>query len=282
MGRGRVRQSRIKSMKRHSPLWHRLAPFSILVFALCLSRGAAAQPYGVMLEGNYFFSEPSGQIQLVGSPLPGPVGGPSIFDIQQDLGFTRKGTIPFGVRLIRKGVRLEGEYLQWNQTAGSVLTRAFVFQGVTYLANEAISSELRFRDISGSLRYEFQLGGYATLGAGLDIDALKAEGTISAVTRNVSASDSRNFIVPTGTVGLNFHDGARHVFLDIKASYITYQGSKAQKGRVELGWAITENAGLKAGWRTLDVTYVKEHEPVVEDRIHVKLDGFYGGVFLVF
>ena len=262
---------------------HRLACASLLIVAgLSLCRSAIAQPLGVMLEGNYFQADPSGQIQLLGNISSGVTLLSPEIDLKDDLGFTKKGIIPLGIRFLKKGFRIEGEYFQFNQTADTVLTRAVVFQGVTYAVTDRVTSELKFRDISGSIRYEAPVSPYMSFGAGIDVDGVKAEGTITDVTRTVSATDSRNFIIPTGTLALNLHDSARHIFIDIKASYISYQDSKAQKGRIEVGWAVTENIGIKAGWRVLDVLYVKTRDAQPEDRVHIKLDGFFGGAFLVF
>jgi hypothetical protein len=262
---------------------HRFACASLLLAAcLALCGAAGAQPLGVMLEGNYFQADTSGQIQLFGSLGSGVTLASPEIDLKDDLGFTKKAVIPFGIRLLSKAYRIEGEYFQSNQTADTVLTRAVVFQGVTYNVTDRVTSELRFRDISGSIRYEAPVSAYMSFGAGIDVDGVKTEGTITDVTRSVSATDARNFIIPTGTLALNLHDSARHVFIDVKASYISYQDSKAQKARIEVGWAVTENIGIKAGWRALDVTYVKTRDGLPDDRVHVKLDGFFGGAFLVF
>ncbi|MEO6324476.1 MAG: hypothetical protein ABIT01_16615 [Thermoanaerobaculia bacterium] len=266
---------------RHS--WLRRAFVSFFVLAgLSLSRGAVSQPLGFMLEGNYFHTDPSGQIQLLGDIGAGVTLLSPEIDLKDDLGFTKKGVIPFGVRLLGKTTRFELEYLTMNQSVDTVLTRAVVFQGINYAVTDLVASELRFRDISGSIRYESQVSPYMSVGAGIDIDGVRAEGTITDVTRSVTASETRNFIIPTGTLAVNLHDAARHIFVDVKASYISYQDSKAKKGRIEVGWAITENIGIKAGWRLLDVTYVKTRDALPDDRLHIKLDGYYGGVFLVF
>jgi hypothetical protein len=278
-----MNQARMKIMNRDRPSVYRLVCVSLLfVAALSFCRSASAQPLGVMLEGNYFQADPSGQIQLLGNIGSGATLLSPEIDIKGDLGFTKKSTIPFGIRILGKKMRIEGEYFQFNQTADAVLTRTVVFQGITYPVTDQVTSELRFRDISASIRYEVPVSPYMSFGLGIDADGVKAEGTITDVTHAASATGTRNFIIPTGTLALNLHDSARHIFIDAKASYVTYQGSKAKKGRIELGWAVTESIGIKAGWRMLDVMYVKTRDALPDDSVHIKLDGFFGGVFLVF
>lgn len=247
---------------------------------------AAAQPIGVLLEGSYWRTGPTGQVQVVGT-TGGAIGGAAStlsFDLEQDLHVGKKGVFPLGARVLRKSWRLEAEYLDTSWSSDAVLTREFVFQGVTYHASDAVSAAAKLRDISGSFRYEVPFSPYASAGVGVDADYLRTEATLAVPARGASATaaDTRSFVLPTGTVAVNFHDSTRHIWVDLKAGYISYHGSRAEKGRAELGWAITENVGLRVGWRLLDVTYVKERDSAPEDRVKVRLDGYNAGLFLAF
>lgn len=258
----------------------RIVLLAVLLAAASLP--AAAQPVGVLIEGSWWRTGPTGTVQVSGLPtVPGVPGSLSI-DLEGDLHVGKRSTFPAGVRLLRKSWRIEAEYLDTSWSADAVLTRDVVFQGVTYRASELVSSNAKLRDISGGFRFELPLSPYASVGLGVDADALRTEAAIRAVTSGVSAADTRNFVVPTGVVAVNVHDSSRHFWIDLKAGYVSYQGSRAEKGRAELGWAISQNVGLKVGWRLLDVTYVKERGAAPEDRVKVRLDGYTAGLFVAF
>lgn len=249
---------------------------------LALAPLAAAQPAGIHLEANWWKTGPTGTVQVSGlATTPGVASSISI-DLEDDLGVEERNTFPLGVKFLGKSWRMEAEYLDTDFSAEAVLTREVVFQGVTYQASERVASTASLRDISGGLRFEIPMGPYASLGVGADADYLTTEATITAVTRGVTATDERSFVLPTGVVALNLHDSTRQIFLDVKVGYISYQGSRAEKARVEAGWAITKNMGLKAGWRLLDVRYVKDRDTAPEDRVSVRLSGFTAGLFLAF
>src|SRR5512140_2345257 len=221
----------------------------LAALALFAALPAAAQPAGLLLEGSWWRTGPTGTVQVSG--LPSLPGSPSTLqiDLESDLHVPKKSPLPVGARFLGETWRLEAEYLDTTWSADAVLTRDIVFQGVTYHASEPVSSSAKIRDLSGGFRFEIPLSPYASVGLGIDADALKTEASITDTTLHVGATDMRSFVVPTGVVAVNVHDSTRHFWIDLKAGYISYQGSRAEKGRAELGWAITQNVGLKVGWR---------------------------------
>lgn len=254
----------------------------LLLAAALLAIPAAAQPAGILVEGSWWRTGPTGTVQVSGlSVAPGTPASLTV-DLEGDLAIGRRSTFPVGARFLGKTWRLEAEYLDTSWSADAVLSREIVFQGVTYHVAEPISSTAKLRDLSGGVRYELPLGAYASFGIGVDADAIRTEATISAPARAVTATDTRSFVVPTGVAALNIHDSTRQFWIDLKAGYISYQDSRAEKARAEAGWAISKNVGLKVGWRLLDVTYVKDRGTAPEDRVKVRLDGYTAGLFLAF
>ena len=254
----------------------------LLALLLLAALPAPAQPVGFLSEASWWPTGPTGSVQVSG--LTSPSGGSEsiVVDLESDLHFGKRNIFPLGVRFLRPSWRLEAEYLDTTWSADSLLTRDFIYQGVTYHAGDIVASAAKMRDISGGFRFELPLGPYASVGAGVDADALRIEAAITDVTQSVSASDTRNLVVPTGAASLNVHDSTRRFWVDVKAGYVSYQGSKAQKGRVELGWGLSSSVGLKLGWRLLEVTYLKDRGAAPEDRVTVRLDGYTAGLFANF
>jgi hypothetical protein len=263
-----------------------------LLAAACLavlasSGPALAQPAGFLVEASWFQTSPKGSFQLMGSnpAVPGTTTSFTTIDPEADLGLGKKSLFPLGFRIIRAGYRLEGEYLAPGSTfAGdSVAPRAFAFQSATFLPGEAIHSEVKVQDWSAHLRYDIWSSPYTSLGAGIDVDYFRFEATVASLTTPGSfASDRKNVTIPTATIALNFHDAASHLFVDGKYSYMSYSGTKCMKLRAEIGYAIVEGLGIKGGWRSTRVEYVKANGSFPEERFDIKLEGFYAGAFVNF
>ena len=256
--------------------------------ALSSAGPVLAQPVGYLIEASWFQTPPKGSFQLMASN-PAPAGATASFitiDPEADLGIGKKSLFPVGIRMIRPGYRLEVEYLAPGSTTFSsdtVAPRAFAFQSATFLAGEAIHSEVKVRDWSGHMRYDIWSGPYTSLGAGIDVDYFTFSPTVvSLATPGKFASDSKNVTVATATIALNFHDAASHLFVDGKYSYMSYSGTKCVKVRAEAGYAIVEGIGIKGGWRSTRVEYASDNSPFPEERFDIKLEGFYAGVFLNF
>src|SRR5262249_31188466 len=98
----------------------------------------------------------------------------------------------------------------------------------------------------------------------------------------LNPSDTRNIYAPVPHVALNFHDGARNIWVDVKFAYIKYSGSKAQKWRFESGYKVTQGTGIVAGWHSYSGLWFKDRAPAPDDHIQIRFQEYYAGIFLSF
>jgi hypothetical protein len=259
----------------------RSSAFSLLAAALLCALPVAAQRPGVLIEASYYRSDLTGSFQLTGSAIPPPGVNPSI-DLISDLAVAGRTTYPVGVRWLTAKFRVEGEYTDTTYSGESIPSRDLVFQGTSFPAGTTLSSSIRLRDIAGHFRWDLWSRPTLAIGIGADVDYVRYQVSLAGTPGGAFAEDSRQFAAPSASAGFNLHDPAYHAFLDVRYSYLSYQGDRTMKTRIESGYGVTESFGIKLGWRKLDVKWTKTRDGAPDDRIDFTWSGYYGGLYLVF
>jgi len=154
--------------------------------------------YKIRISGNWFYSNPSGTIQ--GSADNGTI------DVQKDLGFNSYST--FGGKADWKFTRKNHLYFVasiFDQTRQRTLTRTFTFQGQSFTAGLAVSSELKSHIFAVGYQYDIIRRKRGHLGLAIQADIFDSTGTINATAQagnaNVAASAKGSFLVPLPVAG---------------------------------------------------------------------------------
>lgn len=236
-----------------------------------------------MLEGAYMLKErPTGNFQFTGLAVPYTGAATTSIDLEDDLALGTRTIIPFGARFHTTRFRIEGEYFQSTFSGDAILPRDILFQTVTFHAGNHVGTTLKLRDISAHVRYELIAGAYSSLGIGADLDVIRTSIALVAPDQSLSASNVKQVLAPTPTVGLSFYDGSRAFWVDVKFGYIKLSGSKAQKWRIESGYKVQQNIGVTAGWRSFSGLWFSDRTPAPDDHIQLKYQQFYAGLFICF
>lgn len=246
------------------------------------SRGAAAQPLGIFLEGTIMHGRPTGNFQLTGLASPSAGNSTTSIDLEADLALGTRTMIPFGARFLTKRFRIEAEYLQSTLSGDAILPGDILFQGVSFHAGDHVGTTLKLRDISASVRFDLFSGPYSDIGVGADLDAFRYSIALEDPVLGLTPTDVKNIYAPVPHVGLSLHDATRAFWLDAKFGYIKISGSKAQKWRIESGYKITQGFGVTAGWRSFSGLWLKDRSPAPDDHIQMKLQQYYAGLFVSF
>jgi hypothetical protein len=172
-----------------------LTGFALIVFLLL--SGAASilraqekgsedlEKYKLRLDGEFFYSSPSGTLQ--GQALDVPI------DFQKDLGFASYPT--FGAKVDWKFTRKNHLYVsfgQFNTDHSTTLQRTITFNGTTFNAGLQAQSQLHVFLISPGYQYDIIRRRRGHLGIGLQMNILDNSATISAQAQVITT--------PTGTI----------------------------------------------------------------------------------
>jgi len=205
--------------------------------------------YKIRISGNWFYSNPTGTIQ--GSADNGTV------DVQKDLGFNSYST--FGGKADWKFTRKNHLYFVasiFDQTRQRTLTRTFTFQGQSFTAGLAISSELKSQIYAVGYQYDIIRRKRGHLGLGIQADIFDSTGTINAAAQagnaNVAASAKGSFLVPLPVAGPQYRlylTDSPKVFIegDIYGMYFFGYGNFISSSN-SVGVTITRHFSALAGY----------------------------------
>jgi hypothetical protein len=240
--------------------------------------------YKVRIEGFWFYSNPSGNIQ--GSTETGNI------DLQKDLGFNSYST--FSGKLDWKFTHKNHFYLvgsSFDQTRQHMLTRSVVYQGHTFDVGLSTRAHLSAPMIAPGYQYDILRRKRGHLGLGVQIDLFDASAKLSAAAQVVNGmqhpavSASGSLLAPIPVAGPEFRlylTNSPRVFVEgnLYGMYLFGYGNFLSTAD-DIGFAITKHLSVNAGYQLGSRLIVNNKN---NDRIgiHLTQSGAIAGMELSF
>jgi len=209
--------------------------------------------YKVRIEGFWFYSNPSGNIQ--GSTQTGAI------DLNKDLGFNSYST--FSGKIDWKFTRKNHIYLvgsSFDQTRQHVLQRTVVFQGQTFDVGLSTRANLSAPLIAPGYQYDIIRRKRGHLGIGVQIDLFDASASISAAAQvtgdgihHDAISAKSSLLAPIPVAGPNFRfylTNSPRLFVEgqLFGMYLFGYGNFLSTAD-DLGFSITKHLSVNAGYQ---------------------------------
>ena len=217
-------------------------------------------------------SIPSGNSNFSGTTSSG-----STLDFARDFDF--KNEVGFNLRYLHRSennkhkVLAEYSHTDWSRSA--TLSRSFTFKGETYVANAAISSELKLGAFRGMYAYrwgndKFRIG--PMVDVGVITPRLKLTGTTNNGVRSGEGSISKGF----ATIGYDLdYDPTPKVNVYNNLGAIVFQGDHFFHVDGGVKYFPARHFGVNAGYKAVRYKFV-DNPNLFSIRTH---GPFFGGVF---
>jgi len=230
---------------------------AVVIFLVAVAASAFAQGgqdldnYRWRVEGNWWFSQPSGSFGLQGSH--------SYFDINKDFGFSGYSTFSGRVdyRLRRKHHFLLG--ISRVDTSRTVtLNRVIEFQGQTFAFGAQVAANLKSLNITPGYQYDILRRDHGFLGLEVDFNlldtnaSLKLAGSVNGFGAGKSASKS--FLAPLPAVGpvvrwYPLHNSNRLSLQGSVTGMPFFGYGNFVSARANVGVGLTDHLALRGGYQ---------------------------------
>lgn len=209
--------------------------------------------YKLRLDGEWFYSTPSGTIQGQGDTVP--------VDFQKDLGFNSYSTFATGLdwKFTRKNHFLI-DFSRFNSSDQKVLGRTITFQGQTFEAGLQTQSQLDALFISPGYQYDIIRRKRGHLGIGIHFNMFDTSAKISAQaqvtgdgTQYAAKSASGSFWAPIPVAGPQYRvylTNSPRLFVegDVYGMYFFGYGNYVSLAD-SIGYSVRKHVSLKAGYQ---------------------------------
>jgi hypothetical protein len=209
--------------------------------------------YKLRLDGEWFYSTPSGTIQGQGDTVP--------VDFQKDLGFNSYSTFGTGLdwKFTRKNHFLI-EFSRFNSSNQKVLGRTITFQGQTFEAGLQTQGQLNALFISPGYQYDIIRRKRGHLGVGFHFNTFDTSAKISAQaqvtgdgTHYAAKTASGSFWAPIPVAGPQYRlylTNSPRLFVegDLYGMYFFGYGNYVSLAD-SIGYAVGKHVSLKAGYQ---------------------------------
>jgi hypothetical protein len=250
---------------------HALVSALIAVAAVAVHAQSSSDEPRNEVEIRGLYSIPSGEANFSGTGSSGStISFSRDFDFRNKLGFGLRYTY----RSENRKHKLMADFDQTTTSRSTTLSRSFTFRDQTYVANLAISGDLRIREFRAMYAYrwgneKFRIGPMADIGA---IAArLNITGTTNSGIR--SAEGSITSFVATLGYDLDYNPTPKvRIFNNLGA--IAFQGEHFFRVEGGLNYFPSRNVGISGGYKA--VRYKLVDDP---NFINVRTHGpFFGGI----
>lgn len=209
--------------------------------------------YKLRLDGEWFYSTPSGTIQGQGDQVP--------IDFQKDLGFNTYSTFGTGLdwKFTRKNHFLI-DFSRFNSTSQKVLQRTITFQGQTFEAGLQTQGQLNALFISPGYQYDIIRRKRGHLGIGVHFNTFDTSAKISSQaqvigegTHYAAKSASGSFWAPIPVAGPQYRlyiTNSPRLFVEgeVYGMYFFGYGNYVSLAD-SIGFAVGKHVSLKGGYQ---------------------------------
>ena len=245
----------------------------LILTALLLCSSSLADTLGIRAGANYWKYDISGTARYKTSNSSDNI------DVNQDLGYDNGSAGVYYLVLehpvpLLPNVRLG--YTNIDEDANGRLNKTVVYGNTTFLANEAVSSQIELKQTVITLYYEL-LDNVVSLDLGLAGEYINSKARISGEisgTQNASVSGW----VPLAYVGGGFDLPLTGLGVNADGSFVKYQGSNFYDYSIQLTYTTPWKLGLDAGYRKIKMNL----DDFDNSFANVQFDGPYAGVNLHF
>ena len=200
-------------------------------------------------------------------------------DVNRDLGYNNGSAGVYYLAFehpapLLPNVRLM--YTDIDEDANGRLSKTVVYGNATYLANEAVSSQVRLKQTDITLYYEL-LDNVVSLDLGLDGKYIDSEARISGEISGTQAASVSGW-VPLAYAGIGVDLPLTGLGVSADGSFSKYQGSRFYDYSVRVTYTTPWHMGLDAGYRKIKMNL----DDFDNSFANIEFDGPYAGAYLSF
>jgi outer membrane protein len=200
-------------------------------------------------------------------------------DVNQDLGYNNGSAGVYYLVLehpipLLPNVRLYDTDI--DEDANGRLSKTVVFGNTTFLANEAVSSQIELKQTDITLYYKL-LDNVVSVDLGLDGKYIDSKARISSEISGTQDASVSGW-VPLAYVGAGFDLPLTGLGVSADGSFSKYQGSSFYDYSIRVTYSTPWRLGLDAGYRKIKM----DLDDFDNSFANVEFDGPYAGAYLQF